>query len=245
MNLLSLVVLAVFVQTVQMINIKLGVNVPFTGTWPGGPKMASAVLIAIDRVNNDPSWLPGYTLTYAMKDSKCDEKHSIANLIDFRLEQPVADAFIGPGCSVGCLPGGHIADHWNVPMVAWGCAASALSDKTLYPTFVRTVGTFHGMSDLFKAFLPAYGWDRIALLCTTETLWSQTCNNLKTGLERNSSFTAPYFGSFDPASVSDYAIRAMLKAAKEKAHGMFLLEQYLWFCFAFSHYTFYTLKHVA
>lgn len=227
MNLLSLLVLGAFVQTVHMINIKLGINVPFTGTWPGGPKMASAVLIAIDKVNNDPSWLPGYHLTYAMKDSMCDEKHSIANLIDFRLEQPVADAFIGPGCSVGCLPGGHIADHWNVPMVAWGCAASALSDKTLYPTFVRTVGTFHGMSDLFKAFLPAYGWDRIALLCTTETLWSQTCNNLKLGLERNSTFSAPYFGSFDPASVSDYAVREMLKAAKEKAHGMFLSEHHL------------------
>lgn len=210
-----------FLLTVQAREIKLGINVPFTGVWPGGPYMASAILIALDKINNHTDWVKPHTLTYVMRDSRCEAKSTISNLLHFYAdENPKVDAYIGPGCSQGCLPGGHIAYEWNLPMVAWGCSSSALSDKELYPNFVRTVGTYNLAGDLLKAFLEEYGWDRVGLMCSTASYWSELCNRIKVTMEAgNSTYKVPYFGSFDPSTVADSTLQAMFVAARKLAHG--------------------------
>lgn len=222
-----LLVCFAFVLAVQAREIKMGINVPFTGVWPGGPNMASAILIALDTINNKSDLLKPHTLTYAMRDSRCEAKSTIANLLHMYVEEdPPVDAYIGPGCSQGCIPGGHIALEWNLPMVAWGCSESSLSDKELYPNFVRTVGTYNLIGDLMKAFLSVYKWDRIALMCSTESLWSAMCNRVKVTMEAgNSTYKVPYFGSFDVTTVADSTLQAMFTAASKLAHGkqLFLL----------------------
>ncbi|KAK3753336.1 hypothetical protein QZH41_015271 [Actinostola sp. cb2023] len=220
MHQLILLVCFTLVLAVQARDIKLGINVPFTGVWPGGPNMASALLIALDKVNNDPYWLKGHNLTWSMRDSRCEAKSTIANLLHFYVEEdPKVDAYIGPGCSQGCIPGGHIALEWNLPMVAWGCSESSLSDKVLYPNFVRTIGTYNLIGELMKSFLHIYNWDRVALLCSTESLWSSMCNRMKVNMEKgNSTYKVPYFGSFDVGTVSSSTLRAMFTSARKLAH---------------------------
>ena len=201
-------------------DIKMGIFLPFTGSWPGGPKMASAILIAMDKVNNDTSWLQGHKLTYVLKDSKCEAKSSLAILVDYyTVETPKVDVYIGPGCSVACVPGAYIAAHWNIPMISWGCTASVLSDKTLYPYFVRTAGTYTGLGELLRAFLTQYKWDRIGIMASTETVFSEIGNTAKVTLEKDEKFQVPFFGSFDPGATDLYKLKSMVRSMATKARG--------------------------
>lgn len=201
-------------------DIKMGIFLPFTGSWPGGPKMASAILIAMDKVNNDSYWLQGHNLTYVLRDSKCEAKSSLAILVDYyTVQNPKVDVYIGPGCSVACVPGAYIADHWNIPMISWGCTASVLSDKTLYPYFVRTAGTYTGLGDLMRALLAQYKWDRVGIMASTETVFSEIGNTAKVTLEKDGRFSVPFFGSFDPGATDVYKIKSMLSSMAEKARG--------------------------
>ena len=199
-------------------DIKMGIFLPFTGSWPAGPKMASAILIAMDKVNNDAYWLQGHKLTYVVKDSKCEANSSLAILAYYYIvESPKVDVFIGPGCSVGCIPGAYLAAYWNIPMISYGCAASVLSDKTLYPYFVRTAGTFTGLGELLAAFLAHYKWDRLGIMASTETLFSETGSTVKVTLEKDDKFLVPFFGSFDPGDL--HKLKSMVSSMATKARG--------------------------
>ena len=201
-------------------DIKMGIFVPFTGSWPGGPKMASAILIAMDKVNQDPYWLQGHTLTYLVRDGRCEAKSSLEILADYyTVESPKVDVYIGPGCSAGCIPGAYLAAHWNIPMISWGCTASVLSDKTLYPYFVRTAGTYTGFGDLMRALLTQYSWDRAGIMASTETVYSEIGNTVKVSLEKDGKFSVPFFGSFDPGATDVSKLKSMLRSMATKARG--------------------------
>ena len=199
---------------------KMGTLVPFSGSWRGGPKMASAILIAMDKVNDDPYWLQGHNLSYVMKDSRCEAEASIVSVIDlYTLEDPIVDVYIGPGCSTGCLPGAFIAAHWGIPMISWGCGATDLSDKATYPYFVRTTGTFTGAGDLMRALMERYNWKRLGIMATTDVFFSGTANSAKVKLEEDGKFLVPFFGSFDPGSTDRNKLKSMVISMASKARG--------------------------
>lgn len=209
-----------FVYLSHARDVKMGIFLPFTGSWPGGPKMASAILIAMDKVNNDPYWLQGHNLSYVLKDDRCEAKSSLEILVDYyTIEDPPVDVYIGPGCSVGCIPGAYIAAHWNIPMISWGCIASVLSDKTLYPYFVRTAGTHSGIGNLLRALLKQYSWDRMGILTSTQTVFSETGTTAKVTLERDGKYSVPFFGSFDPGETDTYKLTSLVKSMATKARG--------------------------
>lgn len=201
------------------VEIKMGIFLPFTGTWPGGSKMASAIVIALDKIKNDTTLLQGHNLTYLLRDSSCRGNLSLAVLSDYYYKENV-DVFIGPGCSVGCIPGGLLADHWNQLMISWGCSAGGLSNKQEYPTFVRTAGTHQGLGKFFSIYLAYMKWKRMALMCSTESLFVSYCSGLQVELQANN-FTVPYYGNFNPYTVTHETLVGMFRAAKDKSHGKF------------------------
>ncbi|XP_068752048.1 atrial natriuretic peptide receptor 1-like [Montipora capricornis] len=197
---------------------KMGMIIPFTGAWPGGQKMASALLIAMDKVNDDPYWLQGHNLSYGLKDGRCEAKASLESIVDFYVnEDPKVDVYIGPGCSTGCLPGAFIAAHWDIPMISWGCGATSLSDKTSYPYFVRTTGTFTGVGDLMRAFMEHYKWKRVGIMASTDIFFSTTANSAKVKLEEDGKFLVPFFGSFDYGNTDDAKLRSMVSSMATKS----------------------------
>lgn len=201
-------------------DVKMGILLPFTGSWAGGSKMASAILIAMDKVNSDPYWLQGYNLSYVLADDRCEAKRSLEIFVDYyTIEDPPVDVYIGPGCSVGCIPGAYIAAHWSIPIISWGCIASVLSDKTLYPYFVRTGGTYSRIGNLLRALLEQYNWDRMAILTSTQTVFSEFATTAKVTLERDGKYSVPYFGSFDPGEKDTYKLTSMVKSMATKARG--------------------------
>ena len=68
------------------------------------------------------------------------------------------DGIIGAACSIVCQPVGLLAAAWNVPMVSYTCSSGSLSNKDVYPTFSRAVGTWLLISYPMDAALDAFGY---------------------------------------------------------------------------------------
>ena len=61
------------------------------------------------------------------------------------------------------------------------CTDERLSDKTLYPTFSRTVPPISGLAPPLHALMKHFNWNRVGLIAQTTQLWSQW-NALEKGL---------------------------------------------------------------
>ena len=89
-------------------------NVSSASVLPAN-EYASALLLAVETVNNDSSVLPEHQITFVWNDTQCDEETSV-NAMLYQLEKGV-QAFIGPGCT--CETQAKLAAARNVPMVSY------------------------------------------------------------------------------------------------------------------------------
>lgn len=185
--------------------------------------MASALLVAFDTIKDRLKLLPDHNLTYVWKDSECDTGATLRALADLQTRKPGIHAFIGPGCSIGCVPGGYLAAHWNKPMISFGCGESTLSDKIQYPTFIRTVGTYAQSGKFFLEIMKKYQWSQVAILSSTESLWSQVASFVKDEIDATSGFIVSYFHVFGTGVTTDEQFKSMLRSAREVAHVFILL----------------------
>lgn len=156
--------------------VKIGVLLPMTGYWPIGKTSASAITIAVDRINRNPNLLPGYNMTFLWNDSMCLAAEGLNQAVEFKISG--VDAIIGDGCDIICEPAAILAASWNLPMVSWGCESSKLSEKTIYPSFARTVGSFSKMGDLFLSVFQYFHWNSIGILASTESIWQLAMTGL-------------------------------------------------------------------
>ena len=201
--------------------LQIGALIPWNGTWPVGPRMASALIVAFDTIKNKLNLLPSYNLSYVWKDSQCDAGASLRAIADLRLVKPAIDAFIGPGCSVGCVPGGYLGAHWNIPMISFGCVELTLSNKQRYPTFVRTTGTYRQTGKFFLSIMRTYNWSRVALVSSTESLWSQVASFVKAAIDNSKSdaYSVAFFQVFSPGVTTNEQFQSFFQSARDSAHG--------------------------
>ena len=202
--------------------IKLGVSIPWSGTnWDAGPRFASGILIALDRINNDPYFLPGLNLTFEWKDSKCEESASLTAAVDlFAKTTPTVHALIGPACSGGCKAVAYLANHWNLPIISYGCGSEEFSDKKSFPTFARTVGVYSKSGDIIVSLMKWYKWDRIAILTSTSFLWASITDGVRTDVEKNG-MKISFYQNFNEETVTDAQLENLFTKASKKAHGRF------------------------
>ena len=92
---------------------------------------AGGVLITMDAIMSNiaefSSFHPhGHKLNFTYVDTKCDRSIGlpfIPEMVFGKFGFPKVDAFIGPGCSIICEPGGHLVKEWNIPMVSFICTS--------------------------------------------------------------------------------------------------------------------------
>lgn len=211
--------------------IKLGVTIPWTGdNWDAGPRFASGILIAIDKVNNDPTLLPGLNLTFEWKDSKCEESVGLTAAVDlYSTSTPKIHALIGPACSAGCKAVGYLASHWNMPLISYACGSVELSDKRSFPTFARTVGVYSKSGDIIVGLMKWYKWDRVAILTSTSFLWASITAGVRQDVEKNG-MKISFYQNFNEETVTDEQLANLFTKASKKAHGrifkVFILQDF-------------------
>ena len=122
-----------------------------TGDWTGGPRIAGAAALAVERVNADKSLLHGQTLTYSLGDSGCSAKQGLAAMGDLINQARRIDAVIGPGCSDACVVTSYLSGGQNIPQISYSCTPvppfiacmcipmSAQARHLIYPTRLNMI----------------------------------------------------------------------------------------------------------
>ena len=104
-----------------------------------------AIEVAVQTVNSENMLPFGYNLTYAIGETHGLELESIARTAEFWRSQKSNDtrvsAIIGP--QETCKHEARMAASFNIPMISHFCSQREPSDKSLYPTFVRTKPSDH------------------------------------------------------------------------------------------------------
>lgn len=101
---------------------KLGLLIPYTTVIPHlendfnkGESFAAAMTIAVERINEDPTLLADYNLTFVWKNTKCDELIAVREQLN-QINSGV-QAFIGPGCN--CETAARNAAAFNMTMISY------------------------------------------------------------------------------------------------------------------------------
>ena len=202
----------------------LGIVAPWNGFYAVGSHSAGAALIALDKIRSDNVTFSeihkaGHDFDFQWRDTKCTPKYgipAIAELIieDCDISSTSVDAIIGPTCSIVCEPGGYLANHWNKPMISFGCVSNLLSDKSVYPTFARTYGTNHYGMAYIRVF-QIYNFRRIAIFSSKDGLYISLSQSIRK-LCYDSGISVTYYSSFGGDS---RGLRDVLKILKGRCRG--------------------------
>ncbi|XP_031553753.1 guanylate cyclase 32E-like [Actinia tenebrosa] len=204
--------------------VKLGVLLPWSGSWPLAQRMAEVIPRTIEDINRNKSLLGNNNLTFVWRDTRNQASQGLWAMVDlWKNENLLVDAFIGPVFSVICEPCGLLAERLNLPMISWGCSSQRLSNKNLYPTFARTktygrtnlLNTSRAMASVLRHFK----WKRVSLFHSSESVWTDLALKMNSELERSDiKANKLMFSPFLPQTYD-----CLLKDAREKARVFILL----------------------
>jgi hypothetical protein len=120
-------------------NIHLAVLVPTADSWPEGRASIGAIALAVDDANaqaiqpGSVRAVRGGKITYSWREVDCETSAALAAQSQM-LEEGLADAVIGPDCSVACESTAILTAGLDIPQISYSCSSIALSDKKAYPT---------------------------------------------------------------------------------------------------------------
>ncbi|CDW54983.1 Guanylate cyclase [Trichuris trichiura] len=138
---------------------------------------------AIEKVNENNQLLPNYELDFIFADTRGMTKQSVKATME--LWQKGVTAFVGPEDS--CQTEAMMAAAQNLPMISYvRCFDHAVSDKTKYSTFARTVPAESQISRAAISLLKNYNWRKFTIVYGD--------NDVNKGMQilNISSFAEPY-----------------------------------------------------
>ncbi|XP_064634710.1 guanylate cyclase 32E-like isoform X2 [Lineus longissimus] len=171
-----------------------------------GKKYVGAFDYAIDQANNGQMVSEGetllkglgedYMLQYAWNDTQVNTMLAL-NAMCMHHYKNGAIAFIGPEDT--CNYEAKLAGALNLPMVGFKCSDHSLSDKTLFPTFARTLVPTSKVWKSIIATIKYFKWKKFTPISYDDRKWKMTADKLielsrKEKLEPNTLeiFTRPY-----------------------------------------------------
>uniref|UniRef100_A0A668RR13 G-protein coupled receptors family 3 profile domain-containing protein n=1 Tax=Oreochromis aureus TaxID=47969 RepID=A0A668RR13_OREAU len=178
-------------------------------------RVAQAMLFAIEEINNSTDLLPGVSLGYKMYDTCGSIAQSIkvalalmnGNQIIFTApEAPCTkpaqvQAIIGETSSSPCMAIATVIGPFYIPMISHLATCACLSDKTKYPSFLRTIPSDYYQSRALAHLVKHFGWTWVGAIRTNDdygnkgiATFTETAQQLGICLEYSVSFfrTDPY-----------------------------------------------------
>eukprot|EP01129_Flabellula_baltica_P015323 TRINITY_DN768_c0_g1_i1.p1 TRINITY_DN768_c0_g1~~TRINITY_DN768_c0_g1_i1.p1 ORF type:complete len:283 (-),score=70.55 TRINITY_DN768_c0_g1_i1:158-1006(-) len=134
-------------------------------------------LHAIDEINANTDLLNNYTIIPFWEDTQCDQSTGLDGMV--RMMEDTNDrlsGIMGPGCSVVAEVVASV-DHWTVPFVSYGATSVSLSDKDLYPNFIRIVNSDIKQAAVWVDILNHFDIKRVAVLYSSERVHFQLSNS--------------------------------------------------------------------
>ncbi|XP_058454034.1 gamma-aminobutyric acid type B receptor subunit 2 [Malaya genurostris] len=155
------------------------------GVRKEGYSELAAAQLAVQHINRR-GLLLGYTLKLLTNDTKCDPGVGIDRFFHalYTYQEKRIIMVLGSACSEVTESLAKIVPYWNIVQVSFGSTSPALSDRSEFPLFYRTVApdSSHNLARI--AFIKYFGWDTVATFSENEEGHSLAINDLVTELER-------------------------------------------------------------
>nr|XP_033487799.1 extracellular calcium-sensing receptor-like [Epinephelus lanceolatus] len=174
-----------------------------------GFQYTQAMLFAIEEINNSTDLLPGISLGYQFYDACA----SIARSVRFTLalangnevlfgpsQAPCTrpaqvQAIMGEAPSSLCMAMATVIGPFHIPMISHFATCACLSDKTKYPSFLRTIPSDYYQSRALAQLVKHFGWTWVGAVRTNDdygnkgmATFTETAQQLGICLEYSVSF---------------------------------------------------------
>uniref|UniRef100_A0A7N8X659 Extracellular calcium-sensing receptor-like n=1 Tax=Mastacembelus armatus TaxID=205130 RepID=A0A7N8X659_9TELE len=135
-------------------------------------QFAQAMIFAIEEINNSTDLLPGISLGYKMYDTCGSVARSVRAALalangneavsaptEEQCTKPAqVQAIIGETSSSPCLAIATVIGPFYIPLISHFATCACLSDKTKYPSFLRTIPSDYYQSRALAQLVKHFGW---------------------------------------------------------------------------------------
>ncbi|KAM9370133.1 taste receptor type 1 member 1 [Phaethornis superciliosus] len=139
--------------------------------------LSQVMRFAVEEINNSSTLLPNVTLGYDIYDT-CSEpanlhatlralvqdRREVEVLSTFQHYEPQAVAVIGPDCSDLALTTAAVLSVFLIPVISYEASSEVLSQKRLYPSFLRTIPSDGQQVKAIFQLMKDFGWKWVVLL---------------------------------------------------------------------------------
>ncbi|KAK2847363.1 hypothetical protein Q5P01_010362 [Channa striata] len=167
------------------------------------------MIFAIEEINNSTDLLPGISLGYKMYDSCGSVARSVqvalalANgneIVSAEHETPCTkpaqvQAIMGDTSSSLCMAVATVIGPFYIPLISYYATCACLSDKTKYPSFLRTIPSDYYQSRALAQLVKHFGWTWVGAIRTNDdygnngmAIFTETAQQLGICLEYSVSF---------------------------------------------------------
>ncbi|XP_033468079.2 guanylate cyclase 2G [Epinephelus lanceolatus] len=142
----------------------IGFQAPWNISSPfSALRLGSALQIAVDKVNTNPSLLGNYSLDFVYTDTDCNPKVSLGGFINQVWRENVS-ALFGPACPEEAEVTGLIASTWNIPMFAFVGQSSKMDNSEIYDSYIKIVPPLKRSAEVLVKTLEFFRWSHVAMI---------------------------------------------------------------------------------
>ncbi|TNN84804.1 Guanylate cyclase 2G [Liparis tanakae] len=142
----------------------IGFQAPWNMSLPfSALRLGSAIQIAVEKVNDNPSFLGNYSLDFLYTDTDCNPKISLGGFIHQVWKENVS-ALFGPACPEEAEVTGLIASMWNIPMFGFVGQSSKMDNTDIYDSYIKIVPPLKRSSEVLVKTLEFFGWNHVAMI---------------------------------------------------------------------------------
>ncbi|XP_027136150.1 extracellular calcium-sensing receptor-like [Larimichthys crocea] len=143
---------------------------------------AQAMLFAIEEINNSTDLLPGISVGYKIYDACASIARAVrvalaltngneivSTLSEATCTRPAqVQAILGEAFSSPCMAMATVIGPFHVPLISHFATCACLSDKTKYPSFLRTIPSDYYQSRALAHLVKYFGWTWVGAIRTND-----------------------------------------------------------------------------
>ena len=171
-----------------------------------------AMVLTVDRINNDDKLLPGVTLAYEMRDTCVLPNYALEQSLRFITEsKPLSTAgktvdvsgVVGTAFSSTSIAVASLLRLFQIPQISYGATAETLSDKSRFDYFFRTVPPDSLQARAIADIIIYFNWTYVIVLHSDDDYGNGGIRALQNEWKlRNSSSHRVCLASLIPISAS-------------------------------------------
>ncbi|XP_066965096.1 LOW QUALITY PROTEIN: gamma-aminobutyric acid type B receptor subunit 2 [Macrobrachium rosenbergii] len=149
----------------------------------GGASELAAARLALKHIN-EKGVIPGHRLVMFHNDTQCDSGIGVDAFFHaiYTLSARIV-ILLGAACPEVTESLAAVVPYWNIVQVSFGSVSPALSDRSSFPRFIRTVAPDSSHNAARLAFLTHYSWSTVATISENHDMYTLALNELMPALE--------------------------------------------------------------